>query len=1313
MAEKEKSKKGRPLSKVKVRGIKGLTPRGFRIHKINKDKLVFKKRSSLLIFLSIFTIFLLASVSATTISDATSIFSGNINLGSNSINLNDWILDTDGENFRIRNQTMDIMSFNATADEWVFPTNVKILGFTEGGSPLKLREGVQFFNVAGIKGFSIYHAHGTEEWRNISDIFEHSVVFELDEKDNPYGMDWVMWDKLTQRPPLVINFGAEGRATTFDRSLRIGKANSPVDENFTMCTNLACNSSDAADLEVEGSIWSGRNISATYFIGDGSQLTGISGGDSTSSALGTHIIEGPANTDIIEKDPGDATKIRTKAAFKLRTVVVTDGVATIQSIISIPAGVEVTNTIPPFSGGWLGVRDNGGTYEFFSKEERLDFDTATESPLGRADRTATDITAIVSLPELGFGYANTLYDFLASTGLSKRLSGGDLEAIPGTKTLKRHEGVWWRTFANRDENNPHKMTNTENNPVTSYEIHSSTGDVEILTEMEVGFIDDGAGGKTAIDPDEWSFYIAYHWARHTGVGFEGFQRSTRSFISLHEARALTGQGIPERHSALDAAVPTHIIFIKGDATDLDDSEQASIEWIRKDNLGSSGDPEVGALQQSGVIDWVGTNILTINVVDPTKFDRGEFRIGLVDRETGVKFTRTVPAVTNITVNNLATDPYTYYGYNIDTDSGIQQSAPMVRTTLDNIIPIGRLWHRNKTVIDAAQTMPLVTETSHDYAGQLLAFGALKQSGLSLSADGANKKVDLSTGVLEVLGGTATSRNIINTAQPNSATPLSFTPVHRAVTTGNVVFEAVTDDPNYDVYDDGSGTLATLSSQNFGIHYFYIFPYVTTTDVFLIRGDESYSNLDDAQTGLQQNPIPIPSDFNNGFPFAAIIAKKGTTDLQAAITAGDAVIAPADRFGSFGAVGGGGGGTTLWGKSGTDLSPAVAGDDILLNIGETLSITDMTEGSIPFIGTSGLFTQDNSNLFWNDANNRLTTTHLNVTSNFTVGNERMVVDNIITALKSPSLNHNLVVDNTGAFYDGAEILTVSTGADTDKLISPNGLKNLTLTDADLVYFDGTRERFDFTYIHSKLFSPDGDYVSLDDYSFIYNDGARHRLEINEFVSALISQNGIQTLMVDNSGAFYNNEEILTVGNVNVSKWNTAYGWGDHDGLYSLLNHKEDTLYSPNDLNNLTINNTGTYVIGNFTVDGDVGIRTTTPYERGLTIGGYSPRLYLHDTNSAPENNLWDITADSDTLLFRAINDNNTIGSPFLEVTRTGYIIDRVNFPNGNVGIGTSTPSSTLEVNGTVKINNNLNMTSNNITAVDCITFISGGKICNSL
>jgi len=64
------------------------------------------------------------------------------------------------------------------------------------------------------------------------------------------------------------------------------------------------------------------------------------------------------------------------------------------------------------------------------------------------------------------------------------------------------------------------------------------------------------------------------------------------------------------------------------------------------------------------------------------------------------------------------------------------------------------------------------------------------------------------------------------------------------------------------------------------------------------------------------------------------------------------------------------GTNYWQRNGTDLSPATAGDDVVLNNGETLSIRDMQPGSVLFTGNNGLVSQDNGNLFWNDSRDQL-------------------------------------------------------------------------------------------------------------------------------------------------------------------------------------------------------------------------------------------------------------------------------------------------------------------------------------------------------
>ncbi len=116
------------------------------------------------------------------------------------------------------------------------------------------------------------------------------------------------------------------------------------------------------------------------------------------------------------------------------------------------------------------------------------------------------------------------------------------------------------------------------------------------------------------------------------------------------------------------------------------------------------------------------------------------------------------------------------------------------------------------------------------------------------------------------------------------------------------------------------------------------------------------------------------------------------------------------------------------------------------------------------------------------------------------------------------------------------------------------------------------RLDITPVHTKLFSPDGDYALLDNQQYVYNDGSRNRLEINVAGSMFVSPNGAETLIVGNEGLLYNMVEIATVNDIN-SNWDTAFGWGDHDGLYSLLNHKESQLFSPNSQVNFTLTNTG--------------------------------------------------------------------------------------------------------------------------------------------
>ncbi len=147
-------------------------------------------------------------------------------------------------------------------------------GVLQGLSPLKLQDEINFIKADGIITSSLYNAP-RETPSTLPSIFADSLIHDIIEETNEYGMQECFWDENTETMQMCIS-GAylAGRATTVSRSLQVvgNTTNKPINENFTLCEGnkyVDCETDVTGadflvedDIESIGSIFSQENITA-------------------------------------------------------------------------------------------------------------------------------------------------------------------------------------------------------------------------------------------------------------------------------------------------------------------------------------------------------------------------------------------------------------------------------------------------------------------------------------------------------------------------------------------------------------------------------------------------------------------------------------------------------------------------------------------------------------------------------------------------------------------------------------------------------------------------------------------------------------------------------------------------------------------------------------------------------------------------------------------------------------------------------------------------------------------------------------------
>ena len=147
-------------------------------------------------------------------------------------------------------------------------------------------------------------------------------------------------------------------------------------------------------------------------------------------------------------------------------------------------------------------------------------------------------------------------------------------------------------------------------------------------------------------------------------------------------------------------------------------------------------------------------------------------------------------------------------------------------------------------------------------------------------------------------------------------------------------------------------------------------------------------------------------------------------------------------------------------------------------------------------------------------------------------------------------------------------------------------------------------------------------------------------------------------------------VITATGGTSTQWNTAYGWGDHSGLYSPI---ADTSVWTISTNNIYSKNTD-----------NVGIGSTVPTQK-LDVNGVvrSTGLKIHSFSSTTTSVNAMILDGVDVELNDLSNDFAAISDSSMWTLSGTHIYSK---NNGNVGIGSTNPQAKLDIEGTLVCGN---------------------------
>ncbi len=341
----------------------------------------------------------------------------------------------------------------------------------------------------------------------------------------------------------------------------------------------------------------------------------------------------------------------------------------------------------------------------------------------------------------------------------------------------------------------------------------------------------------------------------------------------------------------------------------------------KDNVLSTSDMIInsnGTQVESG-------GVMTIDA-DTTKFDitayHGLFVDNFTDPDNPTVTHVTFTARNALTVTNLVADPRTFVGIRLDnvvpsggsataiTDAVVDGVGPstvyLVQSPIEytqterrDVTVLGILVHPGSVIQEAVPLIQFNASPAQQLTDLTFALGPLNISGNVHSANGANLNIDKSAGSSFKEGvnidGTAAGYKRPDISDDTSDIALTFRYRYQDGS-GGISQDGDDTTINPDLYDDGDGTLGTVTANDWTIQPLWMFP--GTGNTRIMYGQVLYNSMAEAESGITDGVVTDPNLVAEAILRGWLIVKEGTTDLSGA----NALFISAGKFVGIGGAG---------------------------------------------------------------------------------------------------------------------------------------------------------------------------------------------------------------------------------------------------------------------------------------------------------------------------------------------------------------------------------------------------------------------------